>query len=746
MYMSVQKSIESVSRLTNLFASENMTVRHVPGCKTASINLKDRVVTLPVWKDCPPETMDVLTSHEAYGHGINTPAEGLHDAIMPAGKYKGKGYKSFLNIVEDARIEKLTKRHFPGLKRSYHLGYKWMIEQNFFGENIVGRLETMKLIDRFNVAAKAGANLDISFEGDEAVYWDRLMKLETFDQAVALADELFEKQKEENENDQEDDSPETDSSGEEAGEPEEGEPEESEEDDSEDEDDTETSGSTDEEGDDDSEEDDDEPKESSGGKSEEGEDSVVEKDVEESDDDPIAETDELFTDAVEQMADTNASEIKYVSVPDINTDLITVPWNVVIEETNKYVEAYYAEDVWGKVDQDLIQWRADNNKAINWMVKEFEMKKAADELSRTRSSKSGILDPLKLHSYQFNDDIFAKAETVVGGKNHGLVMFIDWSGSMTTNMRGTIEQLLNLVTFCRRVSIPFEVYAFTDRPEMEKLTGGRNDIDGQPFNLMQPSPKDGEYVFDESFRLMNMFSSKMSGNDFRQMMKTMMMLARRAGGAVQLGGTPLNDTIIAAADVVERFTKRNNVQVVNTVFLTDGDSMYGGFMNGEHKDHVIASSYSFRNKTLVLTDKKRGYINELVDQNPTRQFLDYFRAVSGNEVMGFFLTNKNKKSFIDAFDSRHGCAYTGRRNQFQTPGGQESYQEFRSANFTIVKDQGYSELYFIADGDSLRSGNTDLTGVTAQSTKGQVRKAFMDSTKGLKEKRVLLTRFVEKIA
>ena len=64
------------------------------------------------------------------------------------------------------------------------------------------------------------------------------------------------------------------------------------------------------------------------------------------------------------------------------------------------------------------------------MVKEFEMKKAAHAYSRSKQDKSGVIDPLKLHSYKYNDDIFKRLTLLPDGKNHGLMMFIDWSGSM----------------------------------------------------------------------------------------------------------------------------------------------------------------------------------------------------------------------------------------------------------------------------------------------------------------------------
>ena len=56
-----------------------------------------------------------------------------------------------------------------------------------------------------------------------------------------------------------------------------------------------------------------------------------------------------------------------------------------------------------------------------------------------------------------------RLQTCLNATNHGLVFFLDWSGSMQENMTGTMMQLFNLTEFCMRTKIPFEVYAFSDR-------------------------------------------------------------------------------------------------------------------------------------------------------------------------------------------------------------------------------------------------------------------------------------------
>ena len=62
------------------------------------------------------------------------------------------------------------------------------------------------------------------------------------------------------------------------------------------------------------------------------------------------------------------------------------------------------------------------------------MKKAADQYARASVSKTGSLDMGRLHTYKFNEDLFAKVTTLPGATNHGMVMYLDWSGSMASNL------------------------------------------------------------------------------------------------------------------------------------------------------------------------------------------------------------------------------------------------------------------------------------------------------------------------
>ena len=60
--------------LAKLLATENLTVQHSGSAQTASFNVKDRILTLPVFQEASQEVMTMLAAHEV-GHALQTPAD-----------------------------------------------------------------------------------------------------------------------------------------------------------------------------------------------------------------------------------------------------------------------------------------------------------------------------------------------------------------------------------------------------------------------------------------------------------------------------------------------------------------------------------------------------------------------------------------------------------------------------------------------------------------------------------------------
>ena len=171
--------------LAKLMAEENLNVEHA-NVSTASFNPETRTVTIPNWDNMTPELYDLMCSHEV-GHARYTPTDGWEKAGKNS---KGPGYKSFLNVVEDARIEKKMKLRYPGLRKSYRDGYNELLEGDFFGIKDQDLTE-MNIIDKLNIHFKAGVAAGVTFTDEEQTWVDQLSKISTWDDTVDLADRLY---------------------------------------------------------------------------------------------------------------------------------------------------------------------------------------------------------------------------------------------------------------------------------------------------------------------------------------------------------------------------------------------------------------------------------------------------------------------------------------------------------------------------------------------------------------------------
>ena len=151
---------EIKDQLARLLATEDLIVEHKK-VETASFNVNSRVLILPMWDKASNNVYDLLVGHEV-GHALFTPNVDIS---------KFKAPSSFINVVEDARIEKLIKRKFPGLCKSFFRGYWELHEQDFFEVQDL-EVSDISLIDRINLYYKG--NKDMVFSNEE----NQLMKME----------------------------------------------------------------------------------------------------------------------------------------------------------------------------------------------------------------------------------------------------------------------------------------------------------------------------------------------------------------------------------------------------------------------------------------------------------------------------------------------------------------------------------------------------------------------------------------
>ena len=152
----------SKSMLAKLLAKENITIVH-GNYRTAFFDVERRTLGLPLW-DNLEDVYDLLVGHEV-GHALETPPEGWHDAAVEIPGCP----RSYINVVEDVRIEKLIQRRYPGLVSCFKRGYQKLYDDDFFGVNEIPELTSdyVNLIDRINLKAKLRELINVEFLDSE---------------------------------------------------------------------------------------------------------------------------------------------------------------------------------------------------------------------------------------------------------------------------------------------------------------------------------------------------------------------------------------------------------------------------------------------------------------------------------------------------------------------------------------------------------------------------------------------------
>ena len=718
---------DSKSLLAKLMASEDLHVEYSSNASTASFDTENRVLTVPVFKEeMSIDATDLMLGHEV-GHALFTPQGEIHEVLK-----KGNLYKGFVNIVEDARIEKMIQSKFPGLRPIFKDAYNELMDKNFFGT--AGEdVNSYNFIDRLNLHFKAGIRAGVEFNEEEMTYVKRMENLRTWDEVITLSDDLYDYCKGKEEKDEDGNTPSESNDDTEDGN--DGEmtsnaPSESDDSDSEDGDSDKSESPGDDEsdsGDDGEEETKSESGDDSGDEDEPGEGDVTggkEGSNETTSSELEAKTQEKFDSAVENSVDDNSNIID-VSIP-VKMDLSKII--VKASEIHGAIDKTLEED-----GNNIAHWNAEWKKfsleqksIVSYMVKEFEMRKSADEHRRTSVADTGMLNPNKLHAYKFSEDIFLKNAVVADGKNHGFLMYIDWSGSMRNQMEKTIEQLQLLAMFCKKANIPFDCFAFTNMWEKYR---------SEPLEYERNTLRFNDY------RLLHLISSKVKMNEFNKSMAYLTYLKacfnyESYGGpslpeGLQLGGTPLNEAIITAADMVAPFKKMHGLQIVNVVFLTDGAGHRIQTYNGPDN-----TEKGFRSSNAYVTDpisKKKFKIEPYANESST--FLEILKE-RDCRVIGFFIHVGNKRSF--ASDLAH-AGYTKFYYEPQNPENLAFWKQMLATGYGELEMPGYDKYFVIR---SMNTETSDLE-ITDGMTKAKMKTAFIKHRKTKLNSKKMLSSFCE---
>ena len=753
-------NLEVKGNLAKLLATENIVVQH-NNVKTASFDVKNRILTLPIFKEQSGDVYDMLIAHEC-SHALFTPYEeweGINDSEL----------RSYVNVIEDTRIDKLIQAKYPGVVKNYMNGFDILEKKNFFGLYGKDINKDLMIIDKINIRSKSLNRVPFNFNDQDNEWLTKVDKVVTFKDVVDLAKEMLAWQKEQVEemaklpnfdelsivksydlgnDDDFDDEFDNQPSGDQG-------------DESDEKNDFNNFG--DEKGDDEKEAEQEGASDKSDEKKQDDQGKVSEQYGKGADGEPAkkllkAVTDQAYENKKDELLDSKARGFVYGNMPEPNLKSI-VGYKQFLKEMQEYriKQRQYNYD-----DNKYMSWLKDvykrfqkeNKKTVMYLVKEFEMKKAATAYKRASTDKTGIIDPLKLPNYKFSDDIFKRLTIVPDGKNHGMMMLLDWSGSMSDTLMNTVEQLLNLVEFVKKVNIPFEVYFFTSERNIQRDENG-NRLDEASFNY-----KDGDWMF-EDYNLVNCFSHRMTKKEFELASMYMyhmaqyynssyvyhknfdadLEMARYNGfgvpGQFYLGNTPLNEALVFCSKLIPMFKSKYDIEKMTFITLTDGGA---NSFRQTIKDSTAGEYGSLRadyDKTSIIeVGKKKLVISGYGCL--TSKLLKLIKSYDVN-VIGFYILKRVKRWDIEQYMDAKDYSERARKTDI-------ARKQMTKDKAIAVNKDGYDK-YFLLDGKRMQVENFDMNEATVKKgTASELKRIFGKSMANRLVSRVVLNKFIQEVA
>jgi hypothetical protein len=697
-------NLEIKGQLAKLLATEDLIIENKE-VRTASFNVDSRVLTLPIWDKADNNVYDLLVAHEV-GHALFTPNEDPADDIP----------HQYVNVTEDARIEKLMKRKFMGLAKTFYRGYSQFHNDDFF-EIKDEDINSMAFADRVNLYFKLGSFVSIFFTEEEQTIVDMVANAETFLDAQEAARAMHQLHKQQNEQEKVA-SVQTSKHGQGGG--------------------TEPSSmesSTEQENQ--SEELSREEGGSMGGSLPE---TVLEFPTE---GDEVWQDEEVKTDSslsgnLENLISSDAMANEYVEIPDVNLKTII--------NSNKEVSAYindffnqFSSEIYILSDESYNKFKKSAQKEVNYLVKEFECRKSASAYHRSTVSRTGVLDCTKLHTYKYNEDLFKKISVMPDGKNHGLIFVLDWSGSMTDVIEDTLKQLYNLVWFCKKVAIPFKVFVFTN--EYNHAYDDDGHIADAPEHYIA---KEGQLFVDRRFSMMEFFNNETTAQELDIQMRNIWRISYSAthyswSGTymtpprIGFSGTPLNESVVALHKIIPDFKKKNNLEKVNCVILTDGEANHLARHKMVERRYCHIMGKIRLNDRCYLRDRKTGQTYRI-----PYAWYDFHNMLVENLCHRFPEVNVIGIRVVESRDVNSWMRRGISLNEFL-----KLQKVWKKERAVVVNVRGYTK-YFGLSSSSL-SSDSDFE-VDEGATKAKIKSAFMKSLKTKKLNKKVLGEFVELIA
>jgi hypothetical protein len=184
-----------------------------------------------------------------------------------------------------------------------------------------------------------------------------------------------------------------------------------------------------------------------------------------------------------------------------------------------------------------------------------------------------------------------------------------------------------------------------------------------------------------------------------------------------LGCTPLNESIMCALQQVPAFQAKHGVQIVNTVFLTDGDG------------HSMGARAGWGNDKSIVHDPKTRKDYEVSDE--TNTYLRILQERTGTNLIGIRLMEaKNVKRLQYRY--------------FADQDMSNAAKSLKTNNFVAVNGHGYDKLFIVRG--NLKVETEPLDNLSDDASYAKIKNAFMKGSNNQKSSRVIATQLVDIIA
>ena len=401
-----------------------------------------------------------------------------------------------------------------------------------------------------------------------------------------------------------------------------------------------------------------------------------------------------------------------------------------------------------KRNAEYDKFKNETTSAVNYLVKEFEMRKSAALYKRAQVSKSGTLDMKRIWSYKLQDDLFKRVTVLPQGKNHAMLFLLDWSGSMDGVLEDTLKQVINLAMFCNRIQIPYRVLAFTSQYNDRRYPSEEQRIKHRDWTINKRARQEGKSILTNAstnFNLLELFSNKMSTSEFHSMAKRVIDRRFQWNSGYSTGGTPLNEALVWMYLNIDKYIKQNSIEKLTLITLTDGEGGPLYSSTGDFGDQ----RYAYGADNLPKKIKQKHFIRDAVtqktyqlDRYSSRQTETYLRMIKDRHdimIVGFYICRNARRDLHSALNANLP-AFNG-STELQI----ESWRkDFRNQGFASIKNTGRDDLFLIPQTSTkIVEGALD---VKADANAKVIARDFSKFLNVKKTSRVLLNQFVGYVA